>query len=104
MAYLSKNDFDQPDIKKPGDWTIVDDGAGVTFWIYLTDSDPQGNTLFARVPVTTEQKTEIRWHWNGDKEKPTISPSIYIRTKSDPNGNWIDLWHGWLRDGKLVTC
>lgn len=29
------------------------------------------------------------WSWNGDFDKPTLSPSI----------NHVNHWHGWLRDG-----
>jgi len=36
----------------------------------------------------------ISWVWNGDKELPTLIPSI----------NVVGQWHGFLRDGKLITC
>lgn len=41
------------------------------------------------------------WIWNGSKEAPTLSPSIL---------HWGDgkdhpaTWHGFLRDGKLITA
>lgn len=33
------------------------------------------------------------WQWDGDQEKPTLTPSI----------NCVDLWHGWVRAGRLVS-
>lgn len=34
------------------------------------------------------------WQWDGNRESPTLTPSI----------NVIGRWHGWLREGKLVTA
>ena len=34
------------------------------------------------------------WEWNGDLDKPTLSPSILVH----------DRWHGFLRNGKLETA
>ncbi len=38
--------------------------------------------------------TVPRWKLTGTLEKPTLYPSL----------NWVGVWHGWLRDGKLVSC
>lgn len=35
------------------------------------------------------------WGWNGDREKPTLTPSIRAGT---------DDWHGYLTAGRLVSC
>lgn len=34
------------------------------------------------------------WQWNGSREKPTLSPSIYH----------VGHWHGWLTDGVWRSC
>ncbi len=34
------------------------------------------------------------WHWDGNREKPTLSPSVHH----------VGHWHGWLRDGVWVSC
>lgn len=34
------------------------------------------------------------WQLSGTKEKPTLTPSL----------NWIEHWHGYLRDGRLESC
>ena len=31
------------------------------------------------------------WYWNGDHDKPTLTPSL----------NVVGIWHGWLKDGIL---
>ena len=34
------------------------------------------------------------WHWDGDKNNPTLSPSV----NSPPDG-----WHGWIKGGHLES-
>lgn len=34
------------------------------------------------------------WGWNGDEEKPTLTPSIHD----------VGRWHGYLTAGRLVSC
>lgn len=36
-----------------------------------------------------------KWEWNGNRESPTISPSIKVSNKEK------ELWHGYMTDGKL---
>ena len=38
------------------------------------------------------------WRWDGNKERPTISPSINI------NKGEIGSWHGFLRNGEFKEC
>lgn len=33
------------------------------------------------------------WGWDGNKEKPTLQPSL----------NWINYWHGYMTDGRLQS-
>ena len=32
--------------------------------------------------------------WDGNEDKPTITPSIHA----------VGCWHGWCRNGRLVSC
>lgn len=38
------------------------------------------------------------WEMSGTNEKPTLHPSIKV---SDSRG---ERWHGWLREGRFVSC
>lgn len=44
------------------------------------------------------------WRWDGNVERPTLSPSIRIldRYYGDPQAT--EVWHGWLRAGVFVSC
>lgn len=40
------------------------------------------------------------WKWNGDKEKPTLVPSIYFASGHQHNGHDNGCrWHGYLTEG-----
>lgn len=45
------------------------------------------------VQYPAENKSPL-WTWDGNQENPTITPSI----------NVIGRWHGYLTNGKLITC
>ena len=41
-------------------------------------------------------KGEIKWKWNGDKKKPTISPSLLVQ-----GGSKALYCHSIIKDGKI---
>jgi len=40
-----------------------------------------------------DAKADPYWYWNGDRDKPTLSPSLH----------WPGHWHGWLRNGRFES-
>lgn len=45
------------------------------------------------VPLSPQRNSNgATWEWNGDREKPTLSPSI----------NCHDCWHGFIREGEIT--
>jgi hypothetical protein len=34
------------------------------------------------------------WSWDGDEVKPTLNPSLHA----------VGMWHGWVKNGKLVEA
>ncbi len=40
-----------------------------------------------------ERGIDREWKWDGNEDRPTLSPSIH----------WIDRWHGYLRAGRLES-
>ena len=60
---------------------------------------PQGGGHLMNLPLYLKEDGKCpgswaSWEWDGDKEKPTLTPSI-LR-----NG----VWHGYLRKGYWVAC
>lgn len=46
---------------------------------------------------------EYRWEWDGNEDKPTISPSILVQYGKRPgaNGGWVEkICHSYVRDGQ----
>lgn len=44
--------------------------------------------------VSEKNQCGAQWTLSGTQDKPTLSPSL----------NWVNVWHGWLRDGFLQSC
>ena len=51
------------------------------------------------------------WQWNGDENKPSLTPSIFCKSKlvktEQPDGSVErsngDCWHGYMTEGRLVS-
>lgn len=59
--------------------------------------------LYARLPGPCNACCPVGkggWTWNGSLDKPTLSPSVKVSGGRDGR----ELWHGWLRDGRFVSC
>jgi len=57
------------------------------------------NSGYRTLPVREGDTADNLWGWDGDKEKPTLTPSIQTMS----GGNWNkELWHGYLREGVFV--
>lgn len=72
-------------LKKPGDFYIDKKGE------YITLLDP--NKAHLHIPIAKGSKLEHHWQWDGNREKPTLTPSINVT-----NG-----WHGFVTNGELTT-
>lgn len=76
---------------QPGDFTILSEG------------DPKIDVLVAKLPGGHFAKCPVDgsrgWQFNGDLQKPNMTPSILVS-----NLRHGELWHGWLRDGRFVSC
>ena len=72
---------------------------------YVPPESPSGQILLA--PMTTNRREADKlgdrgryWHWDGNWQQPTVSPSIGVYTKE--GGRWA--WHGYLKWGTWEAC
>ena len=77
---------------------------GEAMWVFY--DLPDGHTvkflLFMRNDGNHWNKPGNVDMWNGDLEKPTLhNPNSTSSILLQDGG--VDLWHGWLVDGELVT-
>lgn len=78
---------------KKGDWCFINDD---TYICVMWGDDPFKNMSILPVkPV----EGKASWNWNGNKEAPSLTPSILVH----PYPGWTSGWHGYLTDGKLIT-
>jgi hypothetical protein len=87
-----------------GDLNSLCEGAGPGSWCYLRTPDGQIRNIAMMLPgQTVPQAIDIaphgthgrpQWTLSGDLERPTLSPSIHL----------VGFWHGWLREGRFVSC
>lgn len=85
------------DNAKRGDWFIFDTKQETFAAIRYGDKSLTGSVV---IPISTHPEPgKCVWQWNGDRINPTLSPSILV----EPVPNWNEGWHGWLRDGVLIS-
>ena len=79
---------DDGGMEKPGDFCF--DGSLTHIYIWLPGiSGPDALEIQKGAPGGPRV-----WGWDGDEDKPTLTPSINAQGQ----------WHGFLRAGKLVSC
>ena len=90
-----------------GEFFFLDSGRGCPFEDYCPALyyRPPGVDMAYRAPLTTDPAKQDKvgssgtfWWWNGDKEAPTLRPSIAV--PADPPY----LWHGFLKGGHWEAC
>jgi hypothetical protein len=65
---------------------------------YIVLRRPDGSNGGA-IPIKRgPNQSGAAWGWDGDREKPTLTPSIWWKSGDARE------WHGWLRAGRLVSC
>lgn len=102
---MLKQDIDELQV---GDWCFLN-GPGIEEGqtvLYIAVRFLDGDNGFAILPISESPGArtvhgQATWQWNGSKESPTLSPSIlhWGNGHKEPA-----TWHGFLRDGKLVTA
>lgn len=52
------------------------------------------------------QRKNPQWHWDGNRDKPTLAPSLGLHRSHDGQSVGADgyHWHGYLRAGVFEEC
>ena len=100
MGILRKNLADLEDNGKVGDWSFLENKDELHMFLRyprveqeIYGDEARGEIVHLPIKLGESVATPVFWGWDGNKESPTISPSI----------NVIGQWHGWFRNGKLET-
>jgi hypothetical protein len=73
--------------EKPGDFHFSEDCS--TIYVWLPGVSGPDAIQIQRGPAGGPRV----WGWNGDEEKPTLTPSLHTP----------GIWHGYLRNGRLES-
>lgn len=87
---MLKIDWDDLVKGNKGDWCFHHDDT------YITIRYGDDTLDVVDIPVVGANA----WQWDGNKESPTITPSILIRGLHGKP----DLWHGFLTNGKVIEA
>jgi Family of unknown function (DUF6527) len=82
--------------KAPGSFTYSADDAGM-FYICPCGCGHEGYLPFRPAPSPS-------WGWDGNRERPTLDPSIHHQYGTGPGGALETHWHGYLRAGMWEEC
>lgn len=108
MKRLTPEEWDAQEDFIPGafSWgTTVVEVDGVNYGCrHLKHVLPNGDPGVIQIePVPDPIKERIKhgnppkahtWSWDGNEEKPTISPSVWLKGR----------WHGYFRAGRMESC
>lgn len=81
------------DISNLGDFAWGGEPGKETIFIAIPDKTRRGwcTTVWT---INHRNRLDAQWSWNGNKEKPTLAPSLHC----------VGMWHGWVRNGMLVEA
>lgn len=84
--------FEYSELEQPGDFFYQFNRHGEAFRIVY--NCPCGCGDKGGLPIDKSVKRPQAWKWDGNIERPTLTPSI----------NHINHWHGYLTNGEFVEC
>jgi len=65
---------------------------------------PCGCGELKSVGFDTHESRRPRWHWDGNREVPTLTPSINILQFNEAGQQIGEHWHGFLTSGEFRSC
>ncbi len=89
--------FDEADQVGPGAflWEVTADRRCILFML-------PGETFLRTVQVAKgPPQNENVWGWDGNEDSPTLRPSLDAK---DIKTCKASVWHGYLTDGRFVSC
>jgi hypothetical protein len=80
---------------QPGEWQICGDESGA----YISYGCPLRPGQSCGVPINTGEKRDRHWLWDGNKELPTLTPSINCLSTVNGQPAAGCGWHGHITAG-----
>ena len=97
--FVPYDDWDDGGDHPPGAFTVETFADGHREMLFKCPSGDGAECAIALRPCSERPS----WEFNGDMERPTLSPSVHRQFKRG-DGVMGTIWHGWLRNGEWVSC
>lgn len=92
MSQLRKDISDLKENGEVGDWAFTEGDAAIVIRMPIEGYSHGIICEWRLSPVPLPDQDD--WQWDGNREAPTLTPSL----------NWVGVWHGYMREGKLVPA
>jgi hypothetical protein len=79
-----------------GHFAISGPTADGTRYIHMILPTDRERGAYCAIPIKTGPKETGAWAWDGNMEKPTLTPSVFHHSTPD--------WHGFITAGVMVGC
>lgn len=81
-----------------GDFCFIDNDSAIIIRMPDGPNYPSARGSMIRWPLKPGHNLpgvdqDAVWNWDGNRNQPTLTPSLH----------WVDVWHGWMRAGKLES-
>lgn len=87
---------DSSSMERVGDfcWQFDEEGRRTLVLEIPAGKDPAKHSSYSRWTIDHKNHCNAEWRWNGNEERPTLTPSLHA----------VGLWHGYVRDGHLIEA
>ena len=77
------------------------DHDGITYFTFFRPDKVWHNSGGDPIGVSTIPVNTGKWTWDGNRDMPTISPSILNKTAVGGVDDWVETFHGFVTAGVL---
>lgn len=97
------------DLKNPGDFCLLENSEGkIVRFGFCCPCGNCGTKLLSQISIDSNTDPgRPKWTWDGNKESPTLTPSILRRIEIAAHGDhpaYKCNWHGFLTNGIFRSC
>jgi len=91
-------------------WCFIEGGPRWRqLWVVLPCEGGELHGIPIKGPGSDPPADRATWNWDGNEDKPTLTPSILTWRSKDVNkpdtpDNREEVWHGFITNGRAVSC
>lgn len=75
-------------------WSVNSGNGKRRLVLAIPDKEFEKGWGYSRWSIDHPNHCNAQWSWDGNEDKPTLTPSLHA----------VTTWHGWVRNGQLVEA